>query len=95
MTDVVSFSLTGDRAGEINGDHISSVLRRKDTLTQLSFEGDSEDETKRLQSHDMIELCQLLIQLPQLRTLCLGCKLVLFCGLSRCWTCFLFYFYEL
>ncbi len=42
-----------------------------------------DDEINQLQSHDMIELSQLLIQLPWLQILSLGCKLVPFCGLSR------------
>ncbi len=65
-------------AGEINSEHVSSILKRKKTLTHLTFWGNRDYNTKQLQSRDMIELLKLLIQLPQLQVLDLNCKTIPF-----------------
>ncbi len=69
------FLLTGIGAGELNSEHISSTLRRKESLVRLTFWGISKDQSQQLRACDMVELCRLLIQLPRLQTLVLSRKI--------------------
>jgi hypothetical protein len=58
--------LKGRAAGEISiSEHISSILKRKTTMTQLMFYGNGH----QLESGRMLEINQILVQLPHLRIL--------------------------